>query len=177
LLEGDVDDVVFLLAEGTDIDIADQCDFHRGGFALDLLVDGRNVRRRRHLGVRQIEAQRGVEQKRQFLVVQHRRDADAVRRLKHKPDEGRLHRGADANRGALLRLRGGALLAQCALGGARALGQFADYFGGKAGRLTAPCVRQQIDEHPPAVMVLMVTLRVNDSRIAEPSGSRRTVPT
>ncbi len=148
MLEGDVDNVVFFVAEGADIDIADQCNFHRGGFTLDLLVDGRNVRRRRHLGVRQIEAQRGVEQKREFLIVQHRRDADALRRLKHKPDEGRLHRGADANRGALLRLESGSLLAQCVLGGACALGQFADYLRRQAGKLTAPCVRQQIDEHP-----------------------------
>jgi hypothetical protein len=29
----------------------------------------------------------------------------------------------------------------------------------------------------PAVMVLMVTLRASDSRIAEPSGSRRAEPT
>jgi len=57
--------------------------------------------------------------------------------------------------------------AQCALGGglrARTV-RGTSAAGGKDDRLS------------PAVMVLMgVTLRVNDSRIAEPSGSRRTEP-
>ena len=58
LLESDIDDVVLVLAERVDIDIADQRDFHRGEFAFDLLIDRCDVRRRRQLGVRQIEVER-----------------------------------------------------------------------------------------------------------------------
>jgi len=61
LLESHVDNVVFLLAEGVHIDLADQRDFHRGGFAVDLLIDRCDIRWRRQLGVGQIEGQRGVE--------------------------------------------------------------------------------------------------------------------
>ena len=111
LREGDVDDVVLLLAEGVNINLADQRDFHRGGFAVDLLIDRDDVRWRGELGVGQIEGERGVEQQRELLLVQHRRGVDAVGHFKHKADEGRLHRGADANRRTLQCRGRGALLA------------------------------------------------------------------
>ena len=148
LLEGDIDNVILLLAEGVNVDIADQADFHRRGFVFDLLLDRRNIGRRGHLGVRQVEAQRGIERQRQLLVVQHAGDADAVRHFDHEADEGRLHRGAHTDRRALLGLRGRTLLAQRALGVARAFGEFPDYLLGKRRGLTAPAVGQQIDEHP-----------------------------
>jgi len=88
-----------------------------------------------------------LKQQREFLIVQHRRDADAVGHFKNEADEGRLHRCADANRSPLHRRGRRALLAQSALGGPRTLGQFADHLGRKARRIALPCVRQHIDEH------------------------------
>ena len=148
LLERDIDNVVLVLAEGMDIDIADQPDFDGGGFAVDLLIDRCDVRRRRDLGVGEIEIERGVELQREFLIVEYGRNVDAARHFKHEADEGRLHRRTDANRRTLLRRRRSALQTQRAFGGARAFGQFAYHLGGKARRRTAPAIRQQIDEHP-----------------------------
>ena len=48
------------------------------------------------------KVEHAVELQRQLLVVQHRRDADAVGHLEHEADEGRLHRGADPHRRPLL---------------------------------------------------------------------------
>ena len=68
----------------------------------------------------------------------------------------------------------GALQAQRALGGARALGQFAHTSGGRpGGGPLQPSGNRSTNTRSPAVMVLMVTRRASDSRIAEPSGSRR----
>ena len=129
LLERDIDDVILLLAEGVHVDIADHGDFHHGSFAFDLLIDRRDVRRRRQLGVRQIEHQHGAEHQPEFLFVQHRRDTDAVRHFENKTHEGRLDRRADPDRRTLLRLRQCPLLAQFALGDPRALRQFANHLG------------------------------------------------
>ena len=148
LLEGNVDDVVLVLAEGVDVDIADQRDIDCRGISVDPLVDRCHIRRRRHLGVGQIEIEHGAECQCQLLVVQHRGDADAIRHLEHEPHEGRLHQRAHANQRTLLGLGGGALQAQCALGGARPLGQLAHDFHGQAGRRPAPAVGQKIDEDP-----------------------------
>ena len=131
-----------------DVDVADQRDFHRRGIAFEFLVDRGDIRRRRQLGVRQIEGEPGVERQRELLVVQHRRDADAVGHFKYEADEGRLHRRADADRRPLLGLGDRPLLTQRALGVARAFGQFADHLGGKCRRRPLPGVRQQIDEYP-----------------------------
>ena len=147
-LDGDIDDVVLFLAEGMHIDVADQFGFHRRGGAVDFLVDRGDVRRRRHLGIGEIEGQRRIEQQRQLLIVQHRRNADAVGHFEHEADEGRLHRSADAYRRALLGFRIGPLQPQRALGGARPLGQFADHLLRQAGRLAAPAIGQEIDEYP-----------------------------
>ncbi len=80
--------------------------------------------------------------------------------------------------GRFFGVRGRALQAQRALGDARALGQFADHFGRQAGggplQLSG---RKSTKIRSPAVMVLMVTRRASDSRIAVPSGSRRAEPT
>ena len=73
MLERDIDNVVLVLAEGMDIDIADQPDFDGGGFAVDLLIDRCDVRRRRDLGVGEIEIERGVELQREFLIVEYGR--------------------------------------------------------------------------------------------------------
>jgi hypothetical protein len=129
-----------------DIDIADQRDFHRRGFAFDLLIDGSDVRWRRQLGVRQIEGERGVEKQRELLIVQHGGDTDAVGRFEYEADEGRLHRCADAN-GDASSPGHRALLAQRALP-RPARSEFADHLGRKAGRLALPIVGQHIDEHP-----------------------------
>ncbi len=148
LLERDIDDVVLVLAEGMDIDIADQFDFDGGGFAVYLLIDRCDIRRRRHLGVGEIETEHGIELQREFLVVEHGRNVDPARHLEHEANEGRLDRCTNANGRTLLRGRCGALQTQCAFGGARAFSQFADHIGGKARRRTGPAIRQQINEYP-----------------------------
>ena len=148
LLERDIDNVVLVLAEGMHIDIADQLDLDGRSFAVDLLIDRCDIRRRRHLGVGEIEIERGVELQREQLIVEHRRNVDAARHFKHEADEGRLHRCTDANWRTLLRRRRSALQTQCAFGGARAFSQFAYHVGGKARRRTTPAIRQQVNEHP-----------------------------
>ena len=66
------------------------------------------------------------------------------------------------------------LLTQRALGVPRALGQFTDHLERKAGGGPSQVSgNRSMNTRSPAVMVLMVTLRASDSRIAEPSGSRR----
>ncbi|HYI29223.1 MAG TPA: tetratricopeptide repeat protein, partial [Bradyrhizobium sp.] len=51
--------------------------------SFDLLADRGDVRRQRELGVREIEGERGVENQRQPLVVQHAGDTDAVRHFEY----------------------------------------------------------------------------------------------
>ena len=57
LLEGNVDDVVLLLAERAHVDIADQRDVDRRGVGIGALGDRGDVRRRRHLGVGEVEGE------------------------------------------------------------------------------------------------------------------------
>ena len=89
-------------------------------FNVGPLADRGDVRRRRHLGVRQIEAEHVVELQRQLLVVQDRRHVDAIGHLEHEADEGRLHRGADPDRRLLLGGGDRQLRAKRPLGGPRA---------------------------------------------------------
>ncbi|TMK48677.1 MAG: hypothetical protein E6G70_10520 [Alphaproteobacteria bacterium] len=146
LPEGNVDDVVPVVAEGVDINVADQDDVDGGLVALDPLVDRGDIRRRCDPGVRQIEIERAAERQCQLLVVQHRRDADAVRHLEHKAHESRLHQGAHANERSLLGFGRGTLHPQRAFSRARPFGQFADDFDRKARRRAAPAIGQEIDE-------------------------------
>ena len=146
LLERDVDDVVLFLAERVHVDIADQRDLDGGRIGIGALVDRGDVGRRRDLGVRQVERQHAVEEQRELLFVQHRRDADAVRHLKHEPNEGRLHQRADPDRRLLPGSLGGALHAQQAFGRARPLRQFADDFLRQRRRRAGPAVREKVDE-------------------------------
>ena len=148
LLEGDVDDVVLLLAEGMDVDFADQRDIDRRGVGIGALGDRGDIRRRRHLGVRQIERQHAVELQRQLLFVEDRRNVDPVGHFEDEADEGRLHRGAHAHRRLLLCGRDRELGAKRALGGARARRQFANDFGRQRGRRAGPAIGQEIDEYP-----------------------------
>ena len=131
-----------------DIDIADQADIDRRAFAIQLLGDARNIRRRRQLGVGQIESQRRGEQQRQFLVAERRIDADAIRHLEHEAHKSRLHRGAHPDRRARFRGHGGALLAQRALGGARPIRQLFQHLLRQTGRRALPAVGHQIDIEP-----------------------------
>ena len=148
LLEGDVDHVVLFLAEGMHVDFADHHDVDGGRFNVGPLVDRGDVRRRRHLGVRQIETEHVVELQRQLLIVQHRRHVDAVGHLEHEADEGRLHRGADPDRWLFLCGGDRQLRAKRPLGRPRPRRQFADDFGGKLRRRTGPAIGQEIDEDP-----------------------------
>ena len=117
-------------------------------FNVGPLADRGDIRRRRHLGVRQIETEHVVELQRQLLVVQDRRHVDAVGHLEHEADEGRLHRGADPDRRLLLCGGDRQLRAKRPLGGPRPRRQFANDFGGKRRRRTGPAIGQEIDEDP-----------------------------
>ncbi|MGY2937231.1 hypothetical protein ACVWZ6_006833 [Bradyrhizobium sp. GM6.1] len=145
-LEGDVDDVVLLVAERMHVGIADQRDLDTGLVDVGLLLDRGDVRRRCDDRVRQIEIQVGVEGERELLFIEHGGYADAIRHLEHEADEGRLHRGAHADLRALLALRRGALGAQRAFGDARALGEFLDDVHRQAWRRPLPTLRQEVDK-------------------------------
>ena len=72
----------------------------------------------------------------------------------------------------------GALDTQGALGRPRPLGQFLDHVGGRLGGAPDQLSGNRSTKIlSPAVMVLTVTRRDSDSRIAMPSGSRRAEPT
>ena len=131
-----------------DVDIADQRDFHGGLLAHDLLADRSDVRGCRYLGVGKVEIERGIEEQRELLLVQDRRDADAIGHFEHEANEGRLHQCANANRRSLLRSIGGAPDTQGALGRPRPLCQFLDHVGREARRRAGPAIGQQIDEDP-----------------------------
>ena len=148
LLEGDIDHIVLFLAEGMHVDLADQHDVDCGRIDVGPLVDRGDVRRRRHLRIRQVEIEHAVELQRQLLIVQHRRHVDAVGHLEHEADEGRLHRGADPHRRLLLRGVDRHLRAKRALGGPRPLRQFAHDRRRKRGRRTGPAIGQEVDEDP-----------------------------
>ena len=117
-------------------------------FDVGPLVDRGDVRRRRHLRIRQVEIEHAVELQRQLLIVQHRRHVDAVGHLEHEADEGRLHRGADPHRRPLLRGVDRHLRAKRPLGGPRPLRQFANDRRRKRGRRTGPAIGQEVDEDP-----------------------------
>ena len=121
----------------------------------------------------------GVEQQRELLLVQHRGDADAVGHLEDETDEGRLHRSADADRRALFRCRDRALHAQLRVRRRAPARPVREPLrpAGRAARRLQLSGSKSTNSRSPAVMVLMVTLRASDSRIAMPSGSRRAEPT
>ena len=166
--------VVLVLAEGMHIDIADQLDLDGGGFAVDLLIDRCDIRRRRHLGVGEIEIERGVELQRELLVVEHRRNVDAARHFEHEADEGRLHRCTDANRRLFFAAADRALQRNArSAARARSASSRITSAGRLGGGPVQPSGKRSTKIRSPAVMVLTLTRRANDSRIAEPSGSRR----
>ena len=147
-LESNVDDVVLLFAEGMHIDFADQYDIDRGRVAIGALGDRGDIRRRRHLGVGQIEREHVVELQRQLLVVEHRRNVDPVGHFKDEADKGRLYRGTDTHRRLLLGRSGCKLGAQRALGRPGPRGQFANDIGRQRRRRTGPAIGQEVDEDP-----------------------------
>ena len=138
LLESDVDDVALLFAEGMHVDVTDQFGLDHALLALDALIDRGNVRRRRHLGVGEVECEGRIETQRKRLLVQHRGDADAVRHFEDQADEGRLHRGLDAHGRTLARDVVDLLLAQRTLGGAGAIGEFTHDIGWQGRRCAGP---------------------------------------
>ena len=130
------------------VDLANQHDIDCRGIDVRTLADRGHVRRRRHLGIRQVEIEHAVELQRQLLIVQHRRYVDAIGHLEHETDEGRLHRGADPHRRPLLRGVGRHLRTKRALGDPRPLRQFAHDRRRKRGRRTGPAIGQEVDEDP-----------------------------
>ena len=130
------------------VDLADQHDVDCGRVNVGPLVDRGNVRRRRHLRIRQVEIEHAVELQCQLLIVQHRGHVDSVGHLEHEADEGRLHRGADPHRRPLLRGVDRHLRAKRALGGPRPSRKLANDFGRKRGRRTGPAIGQEVDEDP-----------------------------
>ncbi|MEY9601327.1 hypothetical protein ABIF74_006019 [Bradyrhizobium japonicum] len=140
-LEGDVDDVILLVAEGVHVRIADQRDLDTGLVDVGLLLDRGDVRGRGDDGVRQIEIEAGIERERQLLLVEHGGHADAVGHLEHEAHESRLHRGAHADLRTLFGLCRGALGAQGTFGDTRTLGQFLDHVHGQAWWRPLPALR------------------------------------
>ncbi len=130
------------------VDLADQHDVDGGGIDVGPLADRRNVRRRRHLGIREVEIEHAGELQRQLLFVQHRGYADAVGHLEHEANEGRLHRGADPHRRPLLRGVGRKLRTKRAFSGPRPLRQFTHHRRGQRRWRAGPAIGQEVDEDP-----------------------------
>ena len=118
------------------------------------------------------KAEHAVEQQRQLLVVQHRRDVDAVGHLEHEADEGRLHRGADAHRRLLLRGvdRAAAREARARRRAPAPPVRERPPAGSAGGGPVQLSGRKSTKIRSPAVMVLTVARRASDSRIADAVG-------
>ena len=126
--------------------------------ALDLLIDRGDVRRRRDLGVGEIEGEQRVERERQLLVVEHRGGADAVGHLEHEAHEGRLHQRAHADRRPLLGAAPRRAAARSARSAARARSASSrtTSIGRRGGGPLQPSGSKSTKVRSPAFMVLMV---------------------
>ena len=141
-----VDDVVVVLAERADVDLADKFELHRRGIAARLRVDRRNRRRQRGLHVGEVETQRRLERHRHLVVVALDRNRDQRRQPEGVARKGRLHADAHAHRRQHALVRDLLLRARLLLGFARAARQFLDDLLRQPGRQPVPALGQQVDE-------------------------------